>query len=950
MNNLAPRRLPRFVVLPIVSLLLAGLLGGCVEPHTDGTESDTEGPEADAPASPVSGAPEEGPEAESAAALNAALPEAPALARDVAMIAGGQYAHPTTPAFRTSADGRVSMNLKGPSTFRLLRPEQLAGPFAAQPPGVPMIAPGAVTLADSALHAHNAALGAGSVVHRTLCDGTVPFPKVGAQNNPYTCGPGGVSDCYDLTILAAYPYTDAATGKAKVELWGTPVTVTVTSPKTAAAAIAGVVAGVPVKGPTWAVNNLFEPMVTADGHLLVARTGGSTFTWQKSDGAGVTGKYDIVYSVAGAADAPCDVTRWTQLYPISHAPFHTGLRARYGFAEHQLRDPEGALIADGAELKGTYPWIDRRGNNLFFTTVSPTLYYTDGGVVKSRYPASCVPGVACSSPATSAAIGTYDEASNTRGVSVAGLWTHGKIVLLDNLLNNVDYGLRVPDDLQRMLALYQPGTGPLGTESGAVRAGSGRYAAAAGMPAVGTANVTFIDSLENLFQHAPSARSLAVRDVVWTVNSGKGSDEVVFDDYLDPDALIVSEMSGSLSFAGGTPAGHFYYHDGFVRTGSLTGSGFDGSEVVRVQNAATALPARWKIPPYGKVTGGARLEPVALGGIRGKGLWLDGDDAIEYTIAAQPQDIHAAPLYVSVFLDSRFADDTTVRRLFTFPDGSAIEVVGRHAVRFRRSGGAVQVTYGLPAAAPLASKGFSHLGFTIDQGGGRVKVHLDGYLYRTWTSASVDLFRFVPGTFRVGAAPGVAGVRGWIDEVKVLASAPDPEVACNHARGTLIGLPAGYAGPWAAVASRYPATSHAALTDRLVAASQPAFDRYACFHDYLNEHGAHLGNVPVGTASVRQSVVFPEGVLVWDEPRPDSSQNTFCLGCHVSGQRASLTPAALAYDPTRLMSNDRRRQPLQPPRLVFGNVPPQYVPATGLPSAAYQTGPGGTRLDQWVFP
>ena len=30
------------------------------------------------------------------------------------------------------------------------------------------------------------------------------------------------------------------------------------------------------------------------------------------------------------------------------------------------------------------------------------------------------------------------------------------------------------------------------------------------------------------------------------------------------------------------------------------------------------------------------------------------------------------------------------------------------------------------------------------------------------------------------------GFRGWIDELVVLAHAPNVEVACNHARGTLV--------------------------------------------------------------------------------------------------------------------------------------------------------------------
>jgi hypothetical protein len=214
----------------------------------------------------------------------------------------------------------------------------------------------------------------------------------------------------------------------------------------------------------------------------------------------------------------------------------------------------------------------------------------------------------------------------------------------------------------------------------------------------------------------------------------------------------------------------------------------------------------------------------------------------------------------------------------------------------------------------------------------------------------VALFRFVPGTFRVGAAPGKAGVQGWIDEVKVLASGPDAEVACNHARGTLIGFPSTYVGSWKAIAAQYPAASHAAISTRLTNAGETAFDLYACYHDYVNETGAHLRNIPTGTTSVRRAMIFPESPLSWSQPRPDSSRNAFCLGCHVTGQRASLTPAALTFDGTKTVATDPRRQPLQPPRLVFGNVPSGYVPETSLPAASTTAPAGGLSLDAWVFP
>src|SRR5262249_2015976 len=184
---------------------------------------------------------------------------------------------------------------------------------------------------------------------------------------------------------------------------------------------------------------------------------------------------------------------------------------------------------------------------------------------------------------------------------------HGKVVLLDNLINNTDYGLGITSDKHRMLALYGDG--------GDVRVGSGRDNTTRDGPPGWLHNTTFVDSTENTFNYRPPLLPVTPRDVVWIVNSGKGSTEVAFDDYLNPDGFIVSEMAGSLTFAGSPVAGRFDYHDGFGASGPTSGAGF--SRAVRLENAATAVPERWRVPAYGRVVGGARLEPIAQGGIHG---------------------------------------------------------------------------------------------------------------------------------------------------------------------------------------------------------------------------------------------------------------------------------------------------------------------------------------------
>lgn len=196
-------------------------------------------------------------------------------------------------------------------------------------------------------------------------------------------------------------------------------------------------------------------MVTADARLLVGRVGGSALTWIDSKGATVTGNYNIVY--AYNAGAPGDLSGWSQLYPIAHAPYDSRLAA-YGFADRPFRDPENVTIPEDTDLPANYPWIDRQGRNLFFTTMNATNYFWDNFAkqVRARYQ---LDGVTPSwtDPSTEAAIANYDEPSNTRGQAVMGLWTNGKMVVLDELLNNTDYGTLVADSVQRNVILYGQG-------------------------------------------------------------------------------------------------------------------------------------------------------------------------------------------------------------------------------------------------------------------------------------------------------------------------------------------------------------------------------------------------------------------------------------------------------------------------------------------------------------
>src|SRR6185503_764910 len=98
------------------------------------------------------------------------------------------------------------------------------------------------------------------------------------------------------------------------------------------------------------------------------------------------------------------------------------------------------------------------------------------------------------------------------------------------------------------------------------------------------------------------------------------------------------------------------------------------------ENSATGTTGL--VPPYGAVIGdslqGTRIEPVPLGGINGKGLWLSDLAGVQYAISSNVASTARAvgTLYLGLFIDPRFALAATFdRRLVPLPTGS-VNLVG----------------------------------------------------------------------------------------------------------------------------------------------------------------------------------------------------------------------------------------------------------------------------------
>jgi hypothetical protein len=866
------------------------------------------------------------------------------VARDVALIDDDvAFTRPFVPGHRTTMDGRVAIRVQGGPpgerlsenlSFFLLAPEKLDEALMIGPAGAQMMAdtaPWDVPF-PPALDPAVDRLG-----HHTLCDPTEEFAVGGEQPNPYVCGPGDAHDCYDITVISS-----TTEGLLGTQLWGTPVTIEVSSPKTPNAQIADVQLGTPVQGAYIELTAEWtEPAVTIDGRLLTGRLGRLPREWTNPEtGETIVRTIDLAYSVLPETAAPCDVTGWTAFHPISHAPYDSQMVGGYGLAAYPFRDAEGQPIADGEDVGGTYPWVDREGANVFMAGVPGRIFEQS----ETDYPRRCVVD-GCES--------FLENIDWDRGFLVGGLWTHGKFVHLDGMINSIDWAVGVTPASHFMVELYRHQGTP--TE---VRLGSGRYIedvreAGGPYPPGYTHNPNILDSLQHLPNHQDAAKTITPRDVVWIMSNGVASDEIAFDDFIDPNAFIVSNMQASITplyDSEGRSLSVPDYHNGQVRELTLQLSipsayqlDPEAAEDIHVQNAATSPD--WAVPAFGLVTAGtARIEPVALGGIKGKGLWLSGESEIRYEVPEQPQSIDGRDWYVSLFVDPRAADDEP-RVVARFPDGSAVRLTGRSTLDYLAAGHVVH-SVTLPP-----DDGWLHLAWRLANGNRDVTLLFDGFALDRFESAA-PLFRMVPGAFVVGQrasdSRGVPGFRGWVDEVKVFAYAPDVEVSCNHAHGTMVRID----GDTTLIeqSDAYPNWAHVEVA---AAAVGDEGTRYACFHDHRADYAATLANIPAGAMGVRDAIIFPEGPLRAGVPRPDSSENAFCLTCHHADGRGGLSLDALEFDATILAENDPRRQPLQPPRRVFGNIPGGWIPqgaGPGSPPDAFVAPSQGALIDPWLLP
>ncbi|NQY99381.1 MAG: hypothetical protein HRT45_01775 [Bdellovibrionales bacterium] len=816
-------------------------------------------------------------------------------------------------------------------------------------------------------------------------------------HNPRACS-GGNRDCYKVTLVTRFNHRT----QDKVRFMAVDANFEVANPKTNAAYIARVTfdRSTIKRGPEWRVPKLAEPTIAGDNRLIVARVHNAELRLHNGTRVPSANLAYNTYPATnsdGSATEQCDVSRWSMANwrPIAYAPFDTVNRMarRYKFARFKFRDTLGNPIPKNGVLGGSYPWIDKGAANLFFEAYGrgAAFYNFRGDGVMRHTPYA---DHSDHKPRNRDDALNYESiGARTNGISMIGFWTRGKMIHFDGLLNNVDFNFTVSDRIigrsrkraTRKLKLYSNGTVPSG--QWAERVGANRELGDTVLHneyhQYLTPNSSFLGSWENRFNYLDKAKPVTMRDVVWHFGSTRHTDEIAFDDYMNPYMIINAEMTGAVGYEPTKVT--MKHYDGFnnngqpsINRGLASFPSAPSNDPVLIQNSAAAEPQFVKLPKYGRPIGNIRLEPIAKGGIHGKGLWLDGRSGLQFKIPSQSGttfSIHnQREWYLSVFIDARRPTSGTQHRqnLIELSNGRKIVLdkrinasrtpnVNVDTVLLVDSTGANIGRATIPGSLlRKRHRKWMNLGieFTANH---RPALFIDGMKVTpfirqgAYTDAQLkNFFRLTAGRLvTLGTEhASTRGFKGWVDDFKLVARNPTLEEKCNYARGTIIRAPS--SGGWRSRANL--ATSWYHDTLRALSAS-PSGSHFTCYVRYGEaqmanltpiETFAHRKNIPYGAVSVRDKLIHRRQVLRYGRPRPNFSGNKFCLSCHtpqLSYTKPELDVRALQLRPGVNEEDDPRRQPMQPARIIRGVIPAHYF-GTNKPRTKLT---GSYKIDQFLL-
>ena len=381
-------------------------------------------------------------------------------------------------------------------------------------------------------------------------------------------------------------------------------------------------------------------------------------------------------------------------------------------------------------------------------------------------------------------------------------------------------------------------------------------------------------------------------------------------------------------------------------------------------------------PSFLSALGGAKVQPLALGGVLGKGLWLDGmNDHLEARFHAPTTN----DWFAGVWLDNR-AQDTLSRTVFTWSDGSRIAISNNYISAILADSDVPGSSKSIPISElGLQNNEYFHFGVkSVLTGNTRV---LNFYINGTQLASHIS-FLTDPNAFNLtkrlpdsksGFWLGKPGkwdltpdqtFKGWTDELRLYALSDDEkpknsyfdESICNLAMGSLVEVREGDGSASTASlrqlyqrAKNYgliqdvnavaishlnqpitklatvPSVPKAIVCEQLNISShqEPADLAPQAPSDAICADRVHRNPHPVySDRCMRRTRHKIENLpIVADLPRPDFSANGFCLSCHAdTNTLEELTLEALTAG-VHARFEDKRRQPMDVPAVMTGCTP-----------------------------
>jgi len=560
----------------------------------------------------------------------------------------------------------------------------------------------------------------------------------------------------------------------------------------------------------------FEPSISGDGRLLVINFG---------LGRGL----QYSYNSAGK----CNADGWKDFYRLSNMPFDANIYQNYPIAKAQrtvtignsgipipkgipFQDGMGNPILENQEVEGAYFWMDREVRNVFFNAVNLVQDNFKGIKGKNN-------SAVCNDDNPDCVI----DAGPGKGLHVLGAWTRGKMIHIDSVVNMFDFGFRPNRDPNQErvveMELYKDEVTTL-RPSG----------------------MTVIGSPENVLNYYDALSPVAPFDVVWKFSTNiERTGEIIFDDYLNRFLYLgthFNQSTTSKSYPGGTVTlyknGWVPQKDNFSGTAG-TKSNFQLKEVPLLQNISTnsSMEDASKADKNFHVLGGARVEPIAQGGVIGKGLFLDGNnDSAAILVDTK---YSGSAFLLTIWVDSRSLD-TNERVIFGFPDYSSIALTNTSIIAKTCSSSGACLKKNMPYGQNVIQNGkFFHLSLKIESFlnpkenpnlnsfkwirrltyyiNGTQLMHNKTYQGMTYKKKFLEFgfndqkiqgFDFYydnrPGPFSIGRQNLLGAekaFRGWVDEFRVYKFRPSRipaaypivpsfynEILCNQALGSNVNI------------------------------------------------------------------------------------------------------------------------------------------------------------------